>query len=71
MPKKFKNPTSLWSKIEKNSGQFGASKRVSGASERANGRANGPVLTSEFFSIFDHSVPVDYLLARVANWDPK
>ena len=29
---------------------------MSGASERANGRASGPVLTSVFFSIFDHSV---------------
>ena len=28
---------------------------VSGASERANGRASGPVLTSVLFSIFDHS----------------
>ena len=28
---------------------------VSGASKRANGRASGPVLTSVFFSIFDHS----------------
>ena len=34
--------------------QSGASERVSGASERANGRANGPVLTSVFLSIFDH-----------------
>ena len=36
--------------------QSGASERVGGASERVNRRANGPVLTSVFFSIFDHSV---------------
>ena len=35
--------------------QSGASERVSGASERANGRVSGPVLTSVFFSIFDQS----------------
>ena len=35
--------------------QSGASKRVSGASERANRRTSGSVLTSVFFSIFDHS----------------
>ena len=35
--------------------QSGASKRMSGASEQANGRASGPVLTSVFFFIFDHS----------------
>ena len=33
----------------------GASERVSGASKQANGQASGPVLTSVFFSIFDHS----------------
>ena len=36
--------------------QCGASERVSGASERANGRASGPVLTSGFLVILDHSV---------------
>ena len=35
--------------------QSETSERVSGASERANGRASGPVFTSVFFSIFDHS----------------
>ena len=35
--------------------QSGASKRVSGASERANGRASGPVLTSRFLFVPDHS----------------
>ena len=34
--------------------QSGASKRVSGASERANGRASGPVLTSVFLVILAH-----------------
>ena len=29
---------------------------MSGASERGNGRASGPVLQSVFFFIFDHSV---------------
>ena len=35
--------------------QSGASKRVSGASERANGRASAPVLTSGFFVDLAHS----------------
>ena len=35
--------------------QSGASKRVSGASERANGRASDPVLTSQFLFVPDHS----------------
>ena len=35
--------------------QSGGSKRVSGASERANGRASGPVLTSVFLVVLDHS----------------
>ena len=34
----------------------GGSERVSDASERANGRASGPVLTSGFLAVFDHSV---------------
>ena len=29
--------------------------RVSGASERANGRASGPVLQSVFLAVIDHS----------------
>ena len=32
-----------------------ASERVSGASEQANGRASGPVLTSRFLFVPDHS----------------
>ena len=35
--------------------QSGASERVSGASERANGRASGPVLTSRFLAVIYHS----------------
>ena len=42
--------TSLWSKIEKNTDKIAIQSftvpRVSGASERANGRASGPVCTS-------------------------
>ena len=36
--------------------QSRASERVSDTSEQANRRASGPVLTSVFFFIFDHSV---------------
>ena len=32
---------------------------VSGASERANGRASGPVLQSVFLAVIDHSDVVD------------
>ena len=42
----------------KRSEQSRASKRVSGASERANGRASVPVLQSVFLAVFDHSVPL-------------
>ena len=35
--------------------QRGASERVSGASGRANGRASGPVLTSRFLAVLNHS----------------
>ena len=35
--------------------QSGASERVSGASELANGRASGPVLQSVFLAVLDHS----------------
>ena len=35
--------------------QSGASERVSGASEGANGRAIGPVLQSVFLAVLDHS----------------
>jgi len=38
--------------------QSGASKRVSGASERANGWASGLVLQSVFLAVIDHSVLV-------------
>ena len=36
--------------------QSGASEQVSGVSERANGRASGPVLQSVFLAVLDHSV---------------
>ena len=35
--------------------QSRASEQVSGASERANGRASGPVLKSVFLAVIDHS----------------
>ena len=38
---------------------------MSGASKRANGRASGPVLTSVFFSIFDHSAGIKSLNSLV------
>ena len=50
--------------------QSGASKQVSGANERANGRASGPVLTSVFFSIFDHS-EIGNLRFHVGNQRPQ
>ena len=40
---------------DKQSEQCGASERVSGASERANGRASDPVLQSVFLFILAHS----------------
>ena len=41
---------------------------MSGASERANGRASGPVLTSRFLFIPDHSVLIPQIMwvCRVA-----
>ena len=33
---------------------------MSGASERANGRANGPVLQSVFLVVIDHSATEDF-----------
>ena len=51
-------PRSECSRGRERSEQSGASKRVSGASERANGRASGPVLTSWFLFVPDHSAPV-------------
>ena len=38
--------------------QCGASERVSGACERANGQASGPVLQSVFLAVIDHSALV-------------
>ena len=35
--------------------QSGASEQVSGASERANGRVSGPVLTSRFMALLNRS----------------
>ena len=49
--------------------QSGASGRVSGASEQANGRASGPVITSVSFSIFDQSVTAFYLLLNCSSSD--
>ena len=43
------------SEARERSEQSGASVRVSGASERANGRASGPVLTSRFMAVLNHS----------------
>ena len=43
---------------------------MSGASERANGRASGPVLQSVFLAVFDHSAltgPFAYLLALLIH----
>ena len=39
--------------------QSGASERVNGASEQANARASGPVLTFLFLFVPDHSAPVN------------
>ena len=43
--------------------QSEASERVSGASERANGRASGPVLQSVFLAVIDHSEVVAMVFA--------
>ena len=40
---------------------------MSGASERANGRASSPILTSVFFSIFDHSAPLSLFIHADTN----
>ena len=54
--------------------QSGASERVSGASDRANGRASGPVLTSRFLFVPDHSAIVKGTAQRflsfpvIASW---
>ena len=47
--------------------QGGASERVSGASERANGRASGPVLQSVFLAVIDHSAIVDNASKRMSE----
>ena len=39
---------------------------MSGASERANGRASGPVLQSVFLAVLDHSVVVATNIMRLA-----
>ena len=48
-----------WSKMEKTTDKMAIESftvsRVSGASERANGRASGPVLQSVFLAVIDHS----------------
>ena len=41
--------------------QSGASERVSGASERAIGRASGPVPQSVFLAVIDHSDMLYYV----------
>ena len=42
------------SRVRERSEQGGASEQVSGASEGANGRASGPVLTSQFLAVLPH-----------------
>ena len=46
---------SEYSGAHEQSEQGGSIERVSGASERANGQASGPVLTSGFLFVLDHS----------------
>ena len=50
--------------------QSGAGERVSGASERANGRASGPVLTSRFLFVPDQSAVglTSYILLYWLTW---
>ena len=50
--------------------QSGASERVSGASERANGQASGPVLTSLFLFVPDHSAAAPVVSAATAAASP-
>ena len=40
--------------VRERSEQCGTSERVSGASERGNGRASGPVLTTRFLAVPNH-----------------
>ena len=60
-----KNTDKIVSEVSERSGgrerseQSGASERVSGASEQANGRAIGPVLQSVFLTVLDHSGEVN------------
>ena len=42
------------SRARERRGQCGASERMTGASEQANGRASGPVLMSRFLFVPDH-----------------
>ena len=83
-------PTSeVVSEVSKRSGgherseQSGASERVSGTSQRANGRASDPVLQSVFLTAIDHS-PVlerarpslqnnikEYQIHNLKNWRRK
>ena len=44
--------------------QCGASERVSGASERANGQASGPVLTSRFLAVLTYCAPVGQFIGN-------
>ena len=55
----------------KQSEQSGANKQMSGASERANGRVRGPVLTSLFLFVPDHSAtsPTTPQLVKNGNGD--
>ena len=40
---------------------------MSGASERANGRASGPVLQSVFLAVFDHSAYITHVAEESAE----
>ena len=53
--KRASEQTSERSRGREQSEQSGSSKRVSGVGERGNGRASGPVLTSGFLTVLDHS----------------
>ena len=43
---------------------------MSGASERANGQASGPVLLSVFLAVFDHSALFNMTMAKIITWHP-
>ena len=55
---------SVRSGAHEQSKQGGANKRVSGASEQANGRASGPVLQFVFLVILNHSGEVEKAQSR-------